>query len=60
MWQAELPTRVETDTSAFTVSGIISQKHKDGLWHPIAYRSENLSAPEHNYEIYDQELLAVI
>src|ERR1700744_1513475 len=60
MWQAELPTRVETDTSAFTVSGIISQKHKDGLWHPIAYRSENLSAPERNYEIYDRKLLAVI
>src|ERR1700761_1782579 len=60
MWQAELPTRVKTDAAAFMVSSIISQKHKDGLWHPIAYCSENLSAPERNYEIYDQELLEVI
>ena len=49
MWHPDLPTRVETDASAHTVSGIISQKQlDDGLYHPIAYRSESMSEAERN------------
>ena len=61
MWHPDLLTRIETDASAHTVSGIISQKQlDDGLYHPIAYRSESMTEAERNYEIYDRELLAII
>ena len=39
VYDPELPTRVECNASGFATGGILSQKHKDGLWHPVAYRS---------------------
>jgi hypothetical protein len=61
MWQPDLETRMEVDASAFATGGVISQKQvSDGLHHPIAFRSESLSEPERNYEIYDRELLAIV
>ena len=61
MWHPDLLTRIETDASAHTVSGIISQKQlDDGLYHRIAYHSESMTEAERNYEIYDRELLAII
>ena len=50
----ELPTRVECNASGFATGGILSQKHKDGLWHPVAYRSQSMSKEERNYKIYEQ------
>lgn len=32
----------------------------DGMWHPVAYLSEEMTETKHNYEIYDRELLAVV
>ena len=32
----------------------------DNKWHPVAYISKSLSPAEHNYNIYDKEMLAVI
>ena len=60
VYDPELPTRVEVDTSGFAAGGILSQKHNDGLWHPIAYRSQSMSKEKHNYEIYDREMLGLI
>jgi hypothetical protein len=54
------PTRVEVDASGFATGGILSQKHEDGLWHPVAYRSDSMSKEERNYEIYDREMLGCI
>lgn len=59
-WDPHLPTRIETDASQHTTSGVISQLGADGLWHPIAFRSESMIEAERNYEIYDREMLAVI
>src|SRR5262249_14002359 len=59
-WNPELETRVETDASDFVCAAVLSQKHNDGLWHPVAYRSKKMSPAEHNYEIHDKELLSVI
>ncbi len=28
--------------------------------HPVAYYSESFSATERNYDVYDQELLAIV
>ena len=60
MWDPERETRLEVDSSGFALSGIISQKLEDGLWHPIAFRSEGMAPAERNYEIYDKEMLAII
>ena len=55
-----LPTRVKVDASGFATGGILSQKHADGYWHPVAYQSESISKEERNYEIYDHEMLRAI
>jgi hypothetical protein len=61
MWQPDLETRMEVNALAFATGGVISQKQtSDGLYHPIAFRSESLSEPERNYEIYDRELLTIV
>lgn len=53
-------TKVEVDASNFATSRVLSQKGNDGLWHLIAYWSEMMNAPECNYEIYDEEFMAII
>ena len=53
-------TIVETDSSDYVSSGVLSQLGDDGLLHPVAFFSKNLNPAECNYEIYDKELLAII
>jgi hypothetical protein len=60
VYDPELPTRMEVDASGFATGSILSQKGEDGLWHPVAYRSDSMSKEEHNYEIYDREMLGLI
>ena len=60
VYDPELPTRVEVDASGFATGGILSQKHPDGRWHPVAYCSQSMSKEERNYEIYDREMLGTI
>jgi hypothetical protein len=60
VYDLELPTRVEVDASGFATGCILSQKHADGHWHPIAYCSQSMSKEERNYEIYDCEMLGAI
>jgi RNase H-like domain found in reverse transcriptase len=51
---------VESDSSAYVSSGILSQIGDDGLLYPMAFFSKKLAPAECNYEIYDKELLAII
>jgi hypothetical protein len=52
---------MEVDALAFATGGVILQKQtSDGLHHPIAFRLESLSKSEHNYEIYNRKLLAIV
>lgn len=51
---------MKTDTSSFATGGVLEQKHVDDVWYPEAYLSEGMMETECNYEIYDQELLAVV
>lgn len=60
LYDPNCPTEVEVDASNFATRGVFSQKGDDGLWHPIAYQSEIINAPEHNYKIYDKEFMAII
>jgi hypothetical protein len=54
-----LPFRLETDSSDYACGAVLSQL-KDNKWHPVAFLSKSLSAPERNYEIHDKEMLAII
>ncbi|CEL11249.1 hypothetical protein ASPCAL14352 [Aspergillus calidoustus] len=58
-YQPELPTRVETDASKGVIAGVLQQKHMD-LWHPVAYFSKSMNDAEQNYDIHDQEMLAIV
>jgi hypothetical protein len=57
VYDPNLETRVEVDASGYATGGILSQQYPDGLWHPIAYQSSSMSKEEHNYEIYNREML---
>ncbi|VDC01731.1 unnamed protein product [Peniophora sp. CBMAI 1063] len=54
------PYWVECDTSDFAIGTVLSQCGKDNDWHPVAYLSHALTAPERNYDTHDKELLAFI
>jgi RNase H-like domain found in reverse transcriptase/Reverse transcriptase (RNA-dependent DNA polymerase)/Retroviral aspartyl protease len=51
---------VETDASDYVSSGVLSQKDKHGVLHPVAFMSKKYNPAECNYEIYDKELLAIV
>jgi hypothetical protein len=53
------PIFVFTDASGFAMSGIICQSH-DGQLHPVAFWSRKFTTAECNYDIHDQELLAIV
>ena len=59
-FQPEKDNFVETDSSNFAISGILSQKDAEGHKHPVAFYSRKMTAPERNYSTPDQELLAVV
>ena len=59
-YNSEFETMLETDASDSIVAGVLSQCGKDQLWHPVAYFSKTMAPVEHNYEIHDKELLAII
>jgi hypothetical protein len=57
--QREGQFRAEVDASGYAIGGVLSQEQQ-GKWHPIAFLSHTMSPAEHNYKIYDKELLAII
>ena len=52
--------RMKVDASGYAVGGVLSQQQEDKSWKPIAYLSRSMNKTERNYEIYDQELLAIM
>ena len=53
------PYRLETDSSDYALGAVLSQ-FQNNKWHPVAFLSKSLNDAEHNYEIYDKELLAIM
>ena len=51
--------RVEADSSNYALGAVLSQK-QNGIWRPIAFRSQSLNPAERNYEIYNKEMLAIV
>jgi len=56
----EQPVTIETDTSDYAIGAICSQPDKKGILYPVAYYSRKLKDPEHNYDIHNKELLAIV
>ncbi len=52
---------LEVDTSAFTTGAILYQEH-EGMKQkrPVGYHSQTFNPAEWNYNIYNQEFLAII
>ena len=55
-----MSAHLEADSSDYATGGVLSQKDENGVLHPVAFFSKNLSPTECNYHIYDKELLAII
>ena len=51
---------VETDSSDYVNTSMLSQMGNDGLLHPVAYFLRRMVLAECNYKIYDKKLLAII
>ena len=58
-WIPDQPLVVETDTSDYALTAILSMYNPDGKLHPIAFHSQTFSGAELNYDIHDKELLAI-
>ena len=51
---------LETDSFDYVNDGILFQYNDEGVLHPIAFYSKNLTSIKCNYQIYDKELLTII
>src|SRR5258708_1705156 len=51
---------LECDTSNFVTGAVLSQVQADGMHQPIAFMSKGFSDVEHNYQIHDKEMLAIM
>jgi len=51
---------MEVDASAYAVGAILFQMDDQGWKHDVGYYSKALNLAEHNYDIWDREVLAVI
>ena len=54
------PFELEVDTSGYAIGAILMQTGDDGRRQPVGFYSTTLTAAEHNYNIYNLELLAII
>lgn len=52
--------RIEVNTSDYVAEGVLSVEDAEEIWRPVVYLSKSLTETEHNYEIYNKEMLAVI
>jgi len=52
--------RVEADASNYATREVLFMKYSNNMWRPVAFISKSLSNVEHNYEIYNKEILAII
>jgi hypothetical protein len=63
-FERDRPTHVEVDASGGAISGILSQlvPDRDGKsqWKPVDFYSRKFIQAEYNYDVHDQELLAIV
>ena len=54
------PFKLKVNTSGFAIGTVLMQKGDNGQRHPVGFHSTTLTPAEHNYNIYDLELLAIV
>ena len=54
------PFQIKCDASKYASGAVLTQLDTNGDRHPCAFILKTFSPTERNYEIYDQELLAII
>ena len=54
------PFAISTDASKHASGGVLLQRDINNEWRPCTYLSQTFGPAECNYDIYDQELLAVM
>ena len=54
------PFQIKTDASKYATGAVLTQLDLNGDRHPVSFISKTFSLAKRNYEIYDQELLAII
>ncbi|KAG5461561.1 MAG: hypothetical protein BJ554DRAFT_6224 [Olpidium bornovanus] len=59
-FRPELQTVVHYDSSAFAIGGWIDQIDEEGHEHPVLYWSRKTQDRETRYNVYEQELLALV
>ena len=52
--------KIEIDISDYIIGGVLLMEYADGRWRLVACVSKSLNRIEQNYEIYDEEMLAII
>ncbi len=58
--ELDKPFKLEVDALGFAVGAVLLQRGEDNKRHPIGYYSATLIEVEHNYDIHDLELLAIV
>ena len=51
---------IKVNASGYVVGRVLSQQQSNNSWWLVAYISQALNETKRNYEIYNQELLAMI
>src|SRR6266436_984925 len=51
---------LECNASNFVTRAVLSQAQADGMHQPITFMSKGFSDVEHNYQIHDKEMLAIM
>jgi len=51
---------MEMDASAFAYGAALSQKQKNGRYHPVAFMLKSMIPAERNYDTYDREALGIV
>ena len=59
-WILDTQITVETDASDYVLAAILSITTPSGELHHIAFHSRMFTSPEHNYDVHDKELLAIV
>ena len=56
----ELCLRIKTNALDYALAGILLQLVSEGMWHSVIFWSRKMIPAEQQYEIYNQELLAIV
>ena len=56
----EEPFKLEVDALGFAISAVLIQKDEQGVDQQVGYFSKALNSTERNYDIWDQEFMAII